>query len=74
MLRSIVSKLIINSNRINLKSFIIRFYDFAIKLLRDSKSLTRLLNNNIINFLFVFARALLTYKFLKNKKRENAYK
>ena len=47
-----MSKSIINLNRINLENSFAKFYNFATKSLSNFKLLTKLLNKNIINFLF----------------------
>ena len=73
-LRQVIFKFVANLNRTNLKKQIAKFYNFATKFLRNFKLLTKSLNNNVISFYFIFVCASLTYIFLKNKERENAYK
>jgi len=64
-LKQIVSKLVINLNRISLKDSFAKFYNFAIKSFSNSKLLTKLLDKNIIYFYFYFVCILLIYIFFK---------
>jgi len=73
-LKQVVFKFIANLNKISLKFFFAKFYNFAIKSLCNFELLTRLSNNNVINFYFTFVCASLTYIFLKNKEREDVYR
>ncbi len=73
-LRQIVFELVANLDKTSLRNSFAKFYNFGIKFLRNFKLSTRLLNNNVISCHFTFVRALLTYIFLKNKERKNAYK
>ncbi len=73
-LKQVIFKFIVNLDLTNLKNSFAKFYNFATKSLRDSKLLTRSLNNNIISFFFTFVRALFAYTSIENKERENAYK
>jgi len=73
-LRQVVSRFVVDLNSTSSKDFFVEFYDFAIKSLCDFESLARLLDNNIISFYFIFVCALLTYTFIKNRKREDAYR
>ena len=73
-LRQIAFELIANLDRTSSRDFFARFYDFAIKSLRDSKLSTRSLDDNVINFHFTFVRASLTHIFLEDEEREDAYK
>jgi len=72
--KQIAFKLLTNLDKTNSKFFFAKFYDLAIKSLRNFELLTKSLNNNVISFYFTFVRASLTYIFLKNEERENAYK
>jgi len=73
-LKQIVFKFIINLDYISLRNSFARFYNLATKSLRNSKLLTILLSNNIINFSFTFVCALLTYIFIKDKEHKDIYK
>ncbi len=72
--KQVAFEFIANLNKTNSKNSFAKFYDFAIKSLRNFKLSTKLSNNNVINFHFTFVRTSLIYIFLKNEKRENAYK
>ena len=72
--RQIVFELVANLNKTSSKNSFAKFYNFAIKFLRNSKLSTRSSSNNVINFHFTFVRASFTHIFLKNKECENAYK
>ena len=72
--KQIVFEFIANLNKTSSKNSFAKFYNFAIKFLRNSKLSTRSLNDNVINFSFIFVRASLTYISIKNEERENAYK
>ncbi len=73
-LRQVVFELVANLNRTSSRNSFAKFYDLAIKFLRNSKFSTKLSNDNVINFYITFVRASFTHIFLKNKERENAYK
>jgi hypothetical protein len=73
-LKQVVFELVANLDKTNLKNSFAKFYNFAIKFLRNFKLSTKLSNNNVINFYFIFVRISLIYIFLKNKEREDAYK
>jgi len=73
-LRQIVSKFVVDLNLTSLKDSFAKFYNFAIKSLYNFKLLTRSLNNNVINFSFIFVRALFAHTSIKNKERKNVYK
>jgi len=72
--KQIAFKLVANLDKTNSKFFFAKFYNFAIKSLRNFELSTRSSNNNVISFHFTFVRASLTYIFLENEERENAYK
>jgi len=73
-LKQIIFKFVINLNKISLRDFFAKFYNFATKSFSNSKLLTKLLNKNIINFYFYFVYTLLAYIFLKNKKYKDIYR
>jgi len=51
-LKQIVFKFIINLNKISLKDSLAKFYNFIIRSFSNSKLSTKLLDKNIISFLF----------------------
>ena len=71
--RQIAFELVANLDKTSLRDSFAKFYDLATKSLRDFELSTRSSNDNVISFHFTFVRASLTYIFLKDEEREDAY-